>query len=155
MNKSRRIFLKAVSLTLAYCSIGYSLFKSIPVFAARNNKAFSAESQYDALADFFPGENITPSDHVKIDAHDLIENGAVVPINIKTDLPDVTSITILVEKNPNPLIASFNLGPGSRAFIATRIKMATSSNVTAVVRSGNGLFSQVKFIEVVAGGCGS
>ena len=86
--------------------------------------------------------------------HDLVENGAVVPIKVNTDLPNVVSITILVEKNPNPLIANFNLTPACAGFVATRIKVGEPSNITTVVKSNDKLFSKSKFVEVVEGGCG-
>ncbi len=155
MNNSRRLFLKLASITMMALTTGFTLFRSLPVFAERNDDAFSAESLDEALAEFYPGEQITSSDQINIDAHDLVENGAYVPVSITSTLPEVNSISVFVEKNPNPLIANFNLGPHARPFIATRIKMAEPSNVIIVIRSGGKLFKQQKFIEVVAGGCGS
>ncbi|MCK5104042.1 MAG: hypothetical protein KAR17_14555, partial [Cyclobacteriaceae bacterium] len=97
---------------------------------------------------------VTPSDAITIGVHDLVENGSVVPLKIKTDLPNVESITILVEKNPNPMIANFNLAPACTGFIATRIKVAEPSYITAIVKSEGKLFSTKKFVEVIEGGCG-
>ncbi len=122
---------------------------------ARNKTAFAAETEADALAEFFPGEAITASDAIEIGVHDVVENGAVVPVEIKTTLPKVESITILVEKNPNPLIASFNLSPECSGTIATRIKVAEPSDIVTIVKSEGKLYSTRKFVEVVAGGCGT
>lgn len=124
------------------------------VFADWNADAFSAETEDAALATFFPGLEIIPSKEITINAHDLVENGAVVPITIKTDLPDVRSIAIMVEKNPNPLIANFNMTPACTGFIATRIKVGESSKITAIVKSNGKLFSASKMVQVVQGGCG-
>jgi len=151
MTHTRRHFLKVL---LAGTAMLTGLVRPILALAARNREAFSADSEADALAAFFPGETITPSDAIEIDVHSLVENGAVVPVKINSELPSVSSISILVEKNPNPLIASFNLAPECRAFIATRIKMDQPSDIVAVVRSENKLFSTRKFVEVVEGGCG-
>ena len=130
------------------------LLKPILSFAGWNVDAFSAETEADALAEFFPGLDVTPSDSINIGVHDLVENGSVVPLKIRTDLPNVESITILVEKNPNPMIANFNLSPACSGFISTRIKVAEPSYITAIVKSEGKLFSTKKFVEVIEGGCG-
>ena len=155
MNIRRRTFISylASGAGIIFTGVG-GLLKPILAFADRNVDAFNAETQSDALAVFFPGLEITPSDAISIGVHDLVENGAVVPIKVNTDLPNVVSITILVEKNPNPLIANFNLTPACAGFVATRIKVGEPSNITAVVKSNDKLFSTTKFVEVVEGGCG-
>ena len=130
------------------------MLKPLLAFADRSMDAFSAETEVNALAEFFPGLEVTPSDAITIGVHDLVENGAVVPVKIKTDLPNVESITILVEKNPNPLIANFNLSPECEGFVATRIKVGEPSTITAIIKSDGKLFSTKKFVEVIEGGCG-
>ena len=86
--------------------------------------------------------------------HGLVENVAVVPVKIKIDLRNVESITILVEKNPIPLIANFNMTPECAGFVATRIKVGETSTITVIVKSDGKLFSTKKFVEVIEGGCG-
>ena len=155
MEITRRNFISRLLSGSTLILAGVSgLLKPLLAFADRNMDAFSAETEIDALTEFFPGLEATPSDAITISVHDLVENGAVVPIKVKTDLPNVESITILVEKNPNPLIASFNLTPACTGFIATRIKVAEPSMITVVVKSNGKLFSTKKFVEVVEGGCG-
>ena len=155
MKITRRNFLSRLlsGSTIILAGLG-GLLKPLLAFADWNVDAFSAETEVDALAEFFPGLEVTPSDAITISAHDLVENGAVVPIKVKTDLPNVESITILVEKNPNPLIANFNLSPACAGFIATRIKVGEPSTITAIVKSDGKLFSTKKFVEVIEGGCG-
>lgn len=142
-----------VKFLLALPLLG-GLLKSAAALANWNVEAFDALTTEEALAAFFPGREITPHEAIEIDVHDLVENGAVVPISIASDLPEVRSISILVEKNPNPLIAHFALSPRCRAFIATRIKIGTPSEVIAIVESAGSLYSKRKFVEVVEGGCG-
>lgn len=152
---TRRLFLKGSMIAMTAIITGlYSLLKPLTVFAARNQPAFSAGTEAEAIAAFFPGEQITASDSIVIGVHDVVENGAVVPVEISTKLPAVESITILVEKNPNPLIASFNLGPECTGRIATRIKVAEPSDIIAIIKSQGKLYSARKFVEVIAGGCG-
>lgn len=155
MNRLRRTFIKGSMIAITAMATGMAgLLKPVIAFAARNSEAFAAETETDAIAAFFPGEEIVASDAIEINSHDVVENGAVVPVEIRTSLPDIKSITILVEKNPNPLIASFNLAPECSGTIATRIKVAEPSDIIAIARSGEKLFSKRRFVEVVAGGCG-
>ncbi len=146
---NRRVFLKTL---LAYTGLG-ALLKPVFAWAEWNIDAFSADSETGALAAFFPGRKITSSNAIIIGVHDVVENGAVVPIKVNTELPSVLSITILVEKNPNPLIAHFDLSPECKGFIATRIKIGEPSDVVAVVQSDGQLYATRKFVEVVEGGC--
>lgn len=155
MEMTRRNFMSQLLSGATIILVGAgSLLKSILAFADWNVGAFSAETEADALAEFFPGLEVTPSDAITIGVHDLVENGSVVPLKIQTDLPNVESITILVEKNPNPMIANFNLSPACVGFIATRIKVGEPSYITAIVKSEGKLFSTKKFVEVIEGGCG-
>lgn len=131
-----------------------ALLKPFSVRAGWNAGAFAAKTEHEALSAFFPGKQITPSDSITISVNDLVENGAVVPIRITTDIPAVQSITILVEKNPNPLVADFELSPECTGFVATRIKVAEPSDIIAIVRSEEGVYSARKFVKVVEGGCG-
>ncbi len=155
MKITRRNFISRLlsGSTFILASIG-GLLKPLIAFADWNMDAFSAETEVDALAELFPGFEVTPSDAVTISVHDLVENGAIVPVKVKTNLPNVESITILVEKNPNPLIANFNLSPACKGFVATRIKVGEPSTITAIVKSDGKLFSTKKFVEVIEGGCG-
>lgn len=151
MNSTRRFIVKCSLISAAALLSGF--LKPLLAFAARNQQAFAAKTEPDAIAAFFPDQNIETSDAIKIGSYSLVENGAVVPVTITTTLPSVTSITILVQKNPNPLIASFNLSPECTPFIATRIKVAEPSDIVAVVNSNNKLYSTRKFVEVIEGGC--
>ena len=88
-------------------------------------------------------------------APDIAENGAVVPIGAAVALPDVKRIVFLVEKNPTTLAGSFELTDAVESNVATRVKMAQTSNVFAVAMLGDGrtLFAK-KEVKVTLGGCG-
>ena len=78
----------------------------------------------------------------------------MVPISVSTALPDVTSISILVAENPNALAASYRIPAGTIPNVASRLKMAKTSNVTAVVEAGGKLYSATREVKVTVGGCG-
>lgn len=155
MQTQRRNLIKLITIGSAVLLSGIdSVFRLAYAITSRNKPAFTANQQQEAIDKLYAGETITPSDTIEIGVHDVVENGAVVPISINTDLAGVTSISIFVEKNPNPLIAHFNLNPRCQAFVATRIKMNEPSNILIVVRSDSVLYSTTKFVEVIEGGCG-
>ena len=53
----------------------------------------------------------------------------------------VTAIHIFNEKNPQPYVATFALGPrAGKAVVSTRIRLADSQQVTAIARLNDGSF---------------
>ena len=124
------------------------------VLAIWNDTAFSAQNLKAALEAYYPGLAISPSDRITIGVRPEIENGAVVPVKVNTDLPNIESIAIFVEHNPNPLIANFDLSPRCKGFISTRIKMDRPSDILVVVVSDGKAYSHKTFVEVHEGGCG-
>ena len=69
-------------------------------------------------------------------------------------IPNTQNIYILVEKNPNSLSAGFGIPPGTEPNVATRVKMAQTSNVHAVVKADNKFYVATKEVKVTLGGCG-
>lgn len=122
--------------------------------AAFNKSAFEAKSlaeAYKALGLAAPVE----SPGLTLQAPDIAENGAVVPIGATSSLTGVKQILFLVEKNPTVLIAVFNLSDSVDAAILTRTKMGQSSDVyaVAVMNDGKVLYAK-KEVKVTLGGCG-
>jgi len=91
---------------------------------------------------------------IQIKAPEIAENGAVVPIGVESKLPGTESITLLIEKNPNPLAASFNIPAGTEASVSTRVKMGESSDVYALVKADGKFYMAKKEIKITLGGCG-
>jgi sulfur-oxidizing protein SoxY len=98
--------------------------------------------------------NHSPSGDIKIKAPDIAENGAVVPITVSTGMSGVESIAVLIEKNPQPLACSYDLGSNTEGFVSCRVKMGKTSDLIAVVKSGGKLHSAKKTVKVTIGGCG-
>lgn len=115
--------------------------------------AFKQKGEGDAVKTLF-GKTATASDKVKLDAPEIAENGAVVPVSVSTDLPDVTSIAILVAENPSALAAMYKFAPGTPPTVGSRLKMAKTTPVIAVVEAGGKLYSATKEVKVTVGGCG-
>jgi sulfur-oxidizing protein SoxY len=153
---TRRLILQGAA-TVALVGLGNIPFGLAPVCAAANDKypedAFKQKSDADAIKSLY-GKAAEPSDKVKLDAPEIAENGAVVPISVSTTLADVTSISFLVSENPNALVAFYKIPSGTVPTVANRIKMAKTSNVIAIVEAGGKLYSATKEVKVTLGGCG-
>jgi sulfur-oxidizing protein SoxY len=100
------------------------------------------------------GGDFAPSADVLINAPEIAENGAVVPIGVTSNVTGTEKIAILVEKNPNPLSARITLPTGTEPTVNIRVKMAGTSNVHALVLAGGKWHVATKEIKVTLGGCG-
>ncbi|MEG0937958.1 MAG: thiosulfate oxidation carrier protein SoxY [Comamonas sp.] len=122
--------------------------------AAYNKSAFDAKTVAEvlkALGASAPAE----SKDVTLTAPDIAENGAVVPLGAATTLPNVKQMLVLVEKNPNTLVASFAVNDAVEANFLTRAKLGQSSDVYAVAITNDGkAFYAKKEVKVTLGGCG-
>jgi sulfur-oxidizing protein SoxY len=147
MNLTRRVFIRGAAAAAALLALPRALL-------AWPEKAFEAKSQDDTLNALFGTTETTESSAVVLSAPDIAENGAVVPVSVSTTLENVESISIIVEQNPSPLAASFDLGPNAVADVSTRLKMGKTSNVMAVVKADGKLHTAGKEVKVTIGGCG-
>ena len=95
------------------------------------------------------GEAPVRTGKVKLDIPPLVENGNTVPLTVSVASPMtagdyVKSIHVFNEKNPQPNIGNFHLGPSSgRAQISTRIRLADTQKVVAIARLSDDTFWQV------------
>ncbi|CAG0997552.1 sulfur-oxidizing protein SoxY [Myxococcaceae bacterium] len=115
--------------------------------------AFTARDPKAALTELGIG-NYTESREVLLKAPDIAENGAVVPIEVTSLLPNTSEILIVGEKNPVPLVARFIINPGMAPEISLRMKMAETGKVRALVKSGGNYYSSAKEVKITIGGCG-
>jgi sulfur-oxidizing protein SoxY len=92
------------------------------------------------------GEVTVERGKVKLELPPIVENGNTVPLTVTVDSPmseadHVTGIHIFNEKNPQPYIAAFGLGPRTgKAVVSTRIRLADSQQVVAIARLSDGSF---------------
>ncbi|PWT72044.1 MAG: thiosulfate oxidation carrier protein SoxY [Proteobacteria bacterium] len=151
----RRKFLESsASLGLLGLMAACGLLDSEALAAEGWNQAAFAAKSMDDLVRIFGGSAPERSDDVVLVGPEIAENGAVVPVEITSRLPATESIIILVEKNPNTLAANFAIPPGTLPEIQTRVKMAETCNIYALVKSQGKFYYAAKEVKVTVGGCG-
>jgi sulfur-oxidizing protein SoxY len=134
---SRREFLRVAGGLAAGFGLG-------PVIAVEPARATPAAMQ-EAIGKVVGSAQVTPG-RVKLELPPLIENGNAVPLTVTVESPmteaeHVRAIHVFTEKNPQPNVASFHLGPrAGRARVATRVRLADSQTVVAICELSDGAF---------------
>jgi len=154
MNALRRNVLKgATSAGAVAVAVAAGLLKPTQALAAYNKAAFEAKSMADAMNGLGVSSPADSKD-ITIKAPDIAENGAVVPVEVISNIAGTTSIAIFAEKNITPLVGNYALSGGAQAYISTRIKMGNTALVRAVVMAGGKNYTAAKEVKVTIGGCG-
>lgn len=153
---NRRLFLVSSSCVAAQLSLGLTTGLLAPshVLAQWPADAFFSNELNEAVAVLTGNAAVEESSDIEIQANAIAENGSTVPIAIRSHLPNTRTIVVLSEKNPNPAVARYRIGAGLEPYVSTRIKMAGTGHVIALVETDMGFFSAKKKIQVTAGGCG-
>ncbi len=150
MNNTRRSVLKSTGALGTLVALG--LITEKQALAQANRAGFEAKTLADAIKSI--GGTPASNAQVNLQAPDIAENGAVVPLGVTSNIPNTTEIMLLVEKNPFPRAAVFVIPAGTEPSVQTRVKMGQSSNVVAVVKADGKLYSATKETKVTLGGCG-
>ena len=143
MKTSRREFLRAVGAAAGIGSL-------IAVEPARATPA----AMQEAIRNVVGSARVSPG-RVKLDLPPLSENGNTVPLTVSvesamTETDHVRAIHVFNEKNPQPDVASFHLGPrAGRASVSTRIRLADTQTVVAIAELSDGSFWSARAAVVV------
>ena len=156
MDALRRTLLKGASAPAAIAAaMAAGVLKPSQVLAAEYNRAaFEAKDVAGALKGVGASSTAESKDIV-IRAPDIAENGAVVPVDVVSNIPNTISLAVLVDKNPSPLTSAFDFANGAVAEMALRVKMGQTSMVEAIAKTADGKFYITKKeVKVTVGGCG-
>jgi sulfur-oxidizing protein SoxY len=134
-------------------ALGSALLGPGRAFAAWNKAAFEAKNAADAMR-ALGVSNAEDSKDIEIRAPDIAENGAVVPIDITSNIPGTTAISVFIEKNPFPYTGTFDFSQGAVPYVHLRVKIGESSPVRVVVAAGGRYYTTAKEVKVTIGGCG-
>ena len=114
--------------------------------------AATPESLQSAIAAFTGGAKVQQG-RVALDISPLVENGNTVPVTVTVegvDTATVRRIALFTERNPQPEVAVFQLGPlAGRAQVATRMRLATSQTIVALAQLTDGSVWQQRVDVVV------
>jgi sulfur-oxidizing protein SoxY len=128
---TRRRFLKLTA--------GAAVLGAVP--PARATPATMAAAMRDVT-----GSAVVRTGKVRLEVPPLVENGNTVPMTVSVNSPmteedHVRSIHVLLEKNPQPNVGNFVLGPrAGRAHVSTRIRLADSQKIVAIAKLSDGSF---------------
>ncbi len=154
MDNQRRDFLRLAGRagTLA-AVLAAGLAATGQARAAWNKAGFESKAFADVMKSL-GATSAAESKDIVITAPDIAENGAVVPVAVASKLPNTQQISIVAEKNPFPLAATFDVSAGGEGYVSTRIKMGQTSDVWAIVKADGKYFTARKEVKITVGGCG-
>lgn len=131
--------------------VGSGLYPRL-AFAQRMNSG-RLQTFEDMVQPIVKGAPISKKD-VSLEAPLLADNGSLVPVQIQVQSPmtaqdHVTHIYLLSQRNPVTQMAVFQLSPlNGRAEVSTRMRLAGTQEVVALVRLSNGEF-RYKDMEII------
>ncbi len=155
MSAGRRSFLQGFGSAAALAGLmGAGLLKPACALAVEfNRSAFDAKSPVDALR-LIGAAGAEASRDIVLKAPEIAENGAAVPIEVISQIPGTTRLSVLVDKNPFPLALQFNFAPGATPRFQAKLKMAESSRLRIIALAGGKHYTVFREVKVTVGGCG-
>jgi sulfur-oxidizing protein SoxY len=121
----------------------------------------AAKNDAEDLIKAFTGGKAPAEGKVRLELPEIAENGNTVPIAISVESPmtaqsHVTDVLVVADGNPRAGVATFHFSPASGvAEASTRIRLASTQNITAVAKMNDGsFFASTKQVKVTIGGCG-
>ncbi len=124
------------------------------VAQARVVAAFEAKTAREVLDALFGDASIQPTDAITFSAPDIAENGAAVPLEIRSTLEGIDTLVVVATENPRPLIASYRFSGHSGLPVELRIRLAGSQEVVLIARANGQLYRSSRLIQVTIGACG-
>src|ERR1700732_3121547 len=124
---------------ILWAAAGAGLASFVPTAGA------AEDTMAEAIRDLIGEASVAPG-KVELELPPIVENGNTVPLAVSVDSPmteadHVESIHIFNQKNPQPYVAAFKLGPRTgKARVATRIRLADSQRVVAIGRLSDGSY---------------
>jgi sulfur-oxidizing protein SoxY len=155
MNHARRDALKQGGTAAIFgLFVAAGLVKPGVAHAEWNQAAFAAKG-VDGVLKGMGGSSAAASKDINWGSTpEIAENGAVVPVSVTSNIAKTESISLLIDKNPNTLAASFAIPAGTDATVSTRVKMGETSQVHALIKADGKYFIATREIKVTLGGCG-
>lgn len=147
----RRTFLQGGSA--AFVLAAPALAQPTPSAADWNRAGFEAKTAADAIRHLGIG-TVASSRDILIDIQDVIENGARTRIEVTSRIPNTQALSIITDRNPYPLAATFHFANGADPYVSTLIKVAESGTIRVIVSADGRLHAATREVKTTIGGCG-
>ena len=154
----RRTFLKTLAATAPLAVVSTPMVLSAKDAKPKSPNGIDIKNAINAVTG---GKAVTDSDKIKLIVPEIAENGAVVPVKVNVKHPMeannyVKTIHVFATQNVNVRCADVHLTPANgKGYFATRVKLAKSQDVMALVELSDGSFIKTqKPVKVTIGGCG-
>ena len=155
MDMIRRTVLKGASATgVLACLLAAGVLKPTLAYASDWNKAAFEAKELEVAVKSLGADGAADHKDLVMKAPEIAENGAVVPVDVTSNIPNTTEISILVKMNPFPLSAHFEFANGALADVSARLKVSQTSIIRAVAKADGEFYSTQKEVKVTVGGCG-
>jgi len=154
-NNQTLLVVKSSGAIILSLFLGVLSLAPYSAYAQVDRAAFKSECVLDAISKVTGGAVITNSADIIINAPSIAENGSEVGVTVMTNkLKNVEHVSIYAEKNPTPLVASYNMQKGINMEVGGRLKMRESQNIVVIVKADGQYYRASKPIKVTIGGCG-
>jgi sulfur-oxidizing protein SoxY len=160
---TRRMFMRMAAVAVGLTAGLARLFSSGSVFAQANKSGLPLPDEpVDAtIKRLFGNRTISSGEgRIKLELPQIAEDGGNVGISVETNLPasgptHVRSVYLISDKNRLPMLAKFTFAPESgKAFVATSVRLATTTDVRAIVEMNDGaLYGVSRHVRVTISGC--
>ncbi|WP_126444008.1 thiosulfate oxidation carrier protein SoxY [Sulfuricystis multivorans] len=155
MDLIRRTVLKGAGATGVLAGLlATGMLKPTLAYANEWNAAAFGAKDLDVALKTIGADGASANASLVMKAPDIAENGAVVPVDVVSNIPNTSSIAILVKKNPFPLAAYFEFSNGALPDVSIRLKVAETCPIIAIAKADGKTFSTQKEVKVTVGGCG-
>jgi sulfur-oxidizing protein SoxY len=143
------------TLWVAALAAAFGCAAALPTLAAE-----PADPWPELARDIFNGRQLADgAGLIAIDMPYRAEDAAIVPVTLRATLPPgdtraVKAITLVIDQNPAPVAATFQIGAGAGVtMISTRVRVDSYTNVHAVAELSDGkLYVSTTFVKA-SGGC--
>src|SRR5262252_727097 len=126
---------------------------------AQSARSAEADDSWREIANnVFNGRQLADgSQLITLEMPERAEDAAVVPVTMRANLPPgdtrtLRSLTLVIDENPSPVAATFNVGPGV-TMISTRVRVNSYTKVHAVAELSDDQLYAVETYVKAAGGC--
>jgi sulfur-oxidizing protein SoxY len=156
ITSNRRDFIKKVTGFTGYSLLSASgLLESQLAYAEWVAADFEPSPLNQTLQNLLKDKPVIDTDKIILTLPKIVDSKTPVLVTVQSELKDALAISILVEQNPAPLVATFELSSQLDTFISARLKFIRTSFVFVLVETEKVFYSTKAMVTVSTSGCGT